>query len=115
VNGLFIRLYLDEDISVVLRQLLTSRGYDAQTTGEAGRLGTSDADQLAFATEHGRAVFTHNHGDFENLATAYIATSRHHAGIIIASRRKPNEMAARLLMILDSVTAEEMRDQLLYI
>jgi predicted nuclease of predicted toxin-antitoxin system len=115
VTGLFVRLYLDEDVSVLIKQLLASRGFDVLTAQEAGSLGAADAEQLAFATAHDRAIVTHNHGDFEALAADYLASSRHHAGIIIAYRRRPNEIAQRLIAILDDVTADEMRNQVRYI
>ena len=115
MNQLFVRLYLDEDVSVLIKQLLSSRGYDLLTTQEANHIGASDAEQLRFAAEQGRAIVTHNHGDFEALAAEYVAAGLQHDGIIIAYRRRPNELAARLLIILDSMTADEMRDQVRYI
>jgi hypothetical protein len=114
-NGLFVRLYLDEDVSVLIQRLLTSRGYDVTTTNEASLLGASDAEQLAHATGEGRAIVTHNHGDFETLAATYLVSGRHHAGIIIATRRRPSEIAARLLVILDDTTSDEMHDMIRYI
>ena len=115
MNHLFVRLYLDEDVSVLIKQLLASRGYDVLTTQEAAMIAAPDPEQLQFASEQGRAIVTHNHGDFEALATEYIADGHHHSGIIIAYRRKPNEIASRLLKILENVTVDEMRDQLRYV
>jgi hypothetical protein len=74
----------------------------------------SDAAQLAYAAREGRAV-THNHGDLEALAAAYLASGRHHSGIIIATRRRPSEIALQLLDILDGTTADEMHDLIRYI
>ena len=73
------------------------------------------AEQLAFATAQSRAIVTHNHGDFEALATDYVQTGRHHSGIIVAYRRPPKQIALRLLRIVETVSAEEMRDQLRYV
>ena len=67
-----VRLYLDEDVDVTLALALGQRGFDALTTQEAGNLHARDDDQLAFATETGRAFFTHNRGDFARLHTAWI-------------------------------------------
>ena len=58
---------------------------------------------------------THNRGDFEELHRQYIAASRNHGGIIIAVRRRPYEIGDRLLQLLNLITADEMRNQLLYI
>jgi hypothetical protein len=49
MNELFIALYLDEDVDVLLAELVRSRGYDVLTTQEAGQIRNSDPEQLAFA------------------------------------------------------------------
>jgi hypothetical protein len=36
VSRLFIALYLDEDVSVLVAELLRARGFTTQTTQEAG-------------------------------------------------------------------------------
>jgi len=115
VSRLFISVYLDEDVSVLLATLLRSRAYVAMTTQEAGHTGRSDAEQLAFATNGLMAILTHNRDDFEILARDYIASGRNHCGIIVAVRRPPYDIARRLLALLDRVTADEMDNQLLYI
>jgi predicted nuclease of predicted toxin-antitoxin system len=115
VSRLFISIFLDEDVSVVVAKLLRSRGYSALTTQDAGQIGRSDADQLAFATKKQMAILTHNRNDFVVLASEYHAAGRNHCGIIIAVRRTPYEIARRLLALMDRVTAEEMDNQLLYI
>jgi hypothetical protein len=38
VNNLFIRLYLDEDVNVLIAELLRARGFDAITARDAGQL-----------------------------------------------------------------------------
>ena len=112
---LFVRLYLDEDVSVVLAAVLQARGYSALTTRDAGRLHHSDADQLDFAASHGLAIVTHNRSHFEALAAEYLAAGRSHPGIIIAVRRPASELARRLLRILETVTADELRDVVRYV
>jgi hypothetical protein len=42
---LFINLYLDEDVNVLVAQLLRSHGFDATSTLEADRLGNDDSQQ----------------------------------------------------------------------
>jgi hypothetical protein len=58
VNHLFIRLYLDEDVSVVIKQLLASRGYDVLTTQEATKLGVDQRGRSA--DQRGRSSFHKN-------------------------------------------------------
>ena len=86
---LFARLYLDEDVDVLVARLLESRGFSAVTTQEAGCIGQTDREQLSYAVEHERALLTHNRADFEALGEQYIREDRTHYGIVLANRRPP--------------------------
>ena len=115
MSGLFIELYLDEDVDVLIADLVRARGFVAITTQEAGQLQSSDAMQLAYAVHQRKTFLTHNRADFETLAQAYFAAGQTHYGIIIAVRRSPYEIARRLLLLLNHVTADEMEHQVRYI
>jgi hypothetical protein len=115
VTRLFIELYLDEDVNVLVAELLRARGFVATTAREAGQLQQDDAAQLRYAASQQKALLTHNRADFEVLAQAYYAAGQTHYGIILATRRPPHELVRRLLLILNHVTADEMRDQVRYI
>jgi predicted nuclease of predicted toxin-antitoxin system len=115
MNKLFIELYLDEDVSVLVGELVRARGFVATTTREAGQLQNSDADQLAHAAGQQLALVTHNRVDFENLAKEYFEAGKTHSGIIIATSRTPYEIAGRLLKILNNVSADELQDHIRYI
>lgn len=115
MNRLFIELYLDEDVDVLVADLLRSRGFVVVPTVEAKKRGATDAEQLAYAVESGYVLFTHNRVHFENLAREYIDTDRLHHGIIIATRRRPHDLVRRLLRILNHVTADELDNQVRYI
>lgn len=115
MSQLFISLYLDEDVDVLLADLIRARGFDVVTTRDAGNLHASDEEQLAYAVGQQATFFTHNRTDFEELATTYFSANQHHTGIIIAVRNPVHEIARRLLIILNQVTADEMQDQLRYI
>jgi predicted nuclease of predicted toxin-antitoxin system len=115
VNRLFIELYLDEDVDVLVADLLRARGFVATTTRDAGNPQAADAAQLACAVRRQETLLTHNRSDFEALAGTYFATGQSHYGIIIASRHTPYEIVRRLLLILNQVTADEIQDQLRYI
>jgi hypothetical protein len=114
-DRLFIEVYLDEDVDVLVANLVRARGFRATTTREAGRLGSSDAEQLAYAVARRMALVTHNRHHFEALARQYSDGGQTHYGIILALRRPPYELARRLLLILNQVTADEMQDQVRYI
>lgn len=115
MSSLFIELYLDEDVSVLVAELLRARGFGVQTTQEAGQTGTADDEQLSYAVSQRRALLTHNRDDFVRLAQGYFADGRSHHGIIIAVRRPPHEIVRRLLVILNQATSDEVENQLIYI
>jgi hypothetical protein len=115
MNGLFIALYLDEDVDVWIADLRRARGFMITTTQEAGQVQNSDAAQLTYAVSQQCALLTDNRVHFEALAQMYFASSQTHYGIIIAGRRPPYEITRRLLRILNQVTAEEMQNQVRYL
>ncbi len=115
MSRLFIELYLDEDVSVLVAELLRARGFVALTTRECKRLGSSDREQLEYATSQRKTLLTHNRADFEALAQQYYSAGQIHHGIIVAVRRPAHEIVRRLLMILNQVTADEIKNQLRYI
>ncbi len=115
MNRLFIELYLDEDVDALVADLVRARGFRVTTTRDAGRLGKSDSEQLAYAAGMRKTLLTHNRADFEILAGQYLAAKRTHSGVIIAVRRLPKELVQRLLVILNHVTADEIENQLRYI
>ena len=85
------------------------------STLEAGNIAWVDDEQLAYTATHGMVILTHNRNDFQQLAQDYFIRSIHHAGIIIAVRRSPYAIAARLVTIINQITADEMIDQIIYI
>lgn len=115
MKPLFISLYLDEDVDVLLSDLLRARGFHVTTTQEAGQVGKSDEEQLAFASARGQAILTHNRVHFEALARKYFEEGRSHSGIIIAVRRRPIELLRRVLTLLNHVAADEVENQMRYI
>ncbi len=114
----FIRLYLDEDVTDTLVPALRQRGYAIQPTAEAGRLGASDEAQLAYAAEQGMVILTYNVDDFVRLAREWHFAGREHAGILVSqqfSRREFGELLRRVLRLLNSLTAAEMRNQVIFL
>ena len=108
-------LYLDEDVSTLVADLLRARGFSAITTLEAGQLGNTDIAQLNHAVSNGKVLLTHNRADFEALSRDYFESGRKHFGIIIAVRHSPQEIVRRLLAILNSEAKDEIENQLRYV
>ncbi|NET10328.1 MAG: hypothetical protein F6K16_37640 [Symploca sp. SIO2B6] len=115
MNSLFICLYLDEDVNVLIADLLRARGFDAITTRDAEQLHATDAEQLAYAVSQSRTIVTHNRTDIEELVQSYFDSGQTHYGVIFAVRRPPQEIAQRLLAILNQTTSDEMENQVRYI
>lgn len=116
LKQLYIQFYCDEDGSVDIAHNLQQRGFKVLTTHDALRLAYDDTDQLAFAVEQQRAIITHNRRDFEVLHQTYLHQERLHMGIIIVKRR-PNDahIVSKLLDILNTNTANELCNTLIYI
>lgn len=108
-------LYPIFGVNVLVADLLRARGFDAVTVRNADRLHATDAEQFAYAVSQARTLVTHNRIDFEELVQAYFDSGQMHYGVIFAVRRSPQEIAQRLLAILNQVTSEEMQNQVRYI
>jgi hypothetical protein len=50
MSRLFIELYLDEDVDVLLAQLMRARGFVVVTTQETGQLRNNDAEKTRCCT-----------------------------------------------------------------
>lgn len=115
MNDIFIKVYLDEDVNVLIAELVRLQKIKSLTVDEAGRKGKTDAEQLKYAAQNGYAILTHNRIDYEALARNYFEDDKTHRGIIIAVRRPIHEIAERLLKVLNDFTADEMTNQIIYI
>ena len=115
MNRLFIELYLDEDVDVLVAELIKAYGFSASTAREREQLGKSDSEQLFYAVSHRKTLLTHNRADFEALAGEYSESGKEHYGIILAVRHPAYEIVRRLLKIINHITADEMKNQIRYI
>jgi hypothetical protein len=110
-----MRLHLDEDADAhALLNALRHRGLDVTSTRELALLQCSDEEQLAWAFERGRVIYTCNASDFCRLHTEFMRRGRHHAGIIIGEQQSLSigEEALRLLKISEARTAAAIHDTL---
>ena len=114
--SIFIKLYFDEDVSVILAEMLRPHGFDVLTTRDAGNLGNSDLSQLQFSANNNRALLTHNRGDFERLHAKALQEQSPHSGIFVANRH-PSDwiMTKRILKLLNTFTSDEVLNQLFYV
>ena len=113
-----VRLYVDEDASEhAVVEGLRARGLDVLTTAEAHRLGSSDREQLAFATEQNRALYTFDVGHFARLHEDFLKQGLDHHGIIVIpdQRYSVGEKIRRLARLVSSTTASGMVNRMEYL
>jgi predicted nuclease of predicted toxin-antitoxin system len=108
-------LYLDEDVHLKLARELRRRGVDAISAGETGMREQSDDAQLAFAVSQGRAIVTFNVGDYVKLHARYLKSAVSHYGVIVSPQYTIGETLRRVLKLVNTLSAEEMRNRLEYL
>lgn len=114
-SPIFIRLYLDEDVSDRVASALRLRGFDVLSAHDVERWGLSDQEQLRGATAEGRCVFTFNAPYFCRLHTEWMRQDQEHCGIIVSDQLPIGEVTRRLLRLLNSISADEMRNQVYWL
>jgi len=113
-----IRLYLDEDAQrQALVQALRNAGVDVVSTLEANNSARVDEEQLIWAIEQERVIYSFNVGDFCRLHTIYMERGMEHTGIILAERQSYSigDQLRGLLKLMETKSAEEMRDELVFL
>ncbi|MFP4694022.1 MAG: DUF5615 family PIN-like protein [Halothece sp.] len=113
-----IRLYLDEDsMDEDFVQALRSRNVDVLTVADVGMLNRSDQEQLNWARENDRVIFSFNTRDFYQLHTATLQKSLSHAGMILAPQQRYGigELMRGVLKLINTKSSEQMQGQLEFI
>jgi hypothetical protein len=109
-----VRLYFDADaMRRAVVQGLRARGVDVTTAHEASMAGATDEEQVEFARDQGRILFSFNVSDFCRIHTEYSSQGKSHAGIILAPQQQYSigEQIRRLLKLVAAKSAEEMQDR----
>ena len=110
-----IRLYLDEDVHKQVALALRLRGYDVVSVHELEKWNFSDEEQLTFAANDNRAIFTFNRGDFAKLHEQWLSAGKDHCGIIASKQLNLSETIHKLNKLLFSKKAEEIKSQLIWL
>ena len=106
------KLHLNEHLSPRLAAQLRKYGFDVTSTVEMGLMGADDDEQLAYAASSHRAIVTFNHKDFAVRHIRYLEEGQEHWGIILSTEETPDVLRRRLLRLLNTLTAEELKNQM---
>ncbi len=113
-----ISLYIDEDaMSRALIRGLRSRGIDVTTVLDEGKAGKSDRAQLEYAARTRRVLYSFNVDDFCRLHQEYLTEGKSHSGIVVVYRQRYSvgEQLRLLLKLADIKSAEDLRNDLLFL
>ncbi len=106
-----VRFYTDEHVSKAVSAGLRLHGIDVLTVPEAGMLGASDIEHLAFALANDRVIFTQD-DDFLRLA----AMGHPHAGVVYAPQSIPvGQILRGLLLVFHVLSAAQMSGHIKFI
>ena len=74
----------------------------------------SDTEQLEFATEQGRVIYTFNAGDFARLHREFLQQGRPHAGIVVIPEQcySIGQKVRRLAAFVQATSAESMANRI---
>ena len=107
-----VRLFLDEDVHSGLAPALRKRGYDVYHAQELDGKGRSDFEQLAFAVQDQRCLFTFNVKDFVILHNFFVKTRQDHWGIIVSKQIPLRETLRRILRLLQQFSKETLKNRI---
>lgn len=107
-----VRFYLDEHYPYPVSQGLRRHGVDVLTTQEAGRCGSPDVDQLAFAAGNGSVMVS-----FDPDYLALHKSGVPHAGIAWCQEQKHTvgQLIQALLLLHGVLDSDSMRNHVEYL
>jgi len=104
------KLHLNEHIQPRLANQLRKHGFDVTSSQESDLLSETDDEQLEFAATERRAIVPFNVSDFMALHERYLLDGREHWGIIFSSREPIHVLFRRLLKLLQTVPAYQLKN-----
>lgn len=110
-----VKLYFDENVPEAIAVAVRLRGYDVTTVRDAERKAASDLDQLRYALLQKRVLFTFNVADFVKLHDEFVATGRHHSGILLSKQLPVGIIVKRLLKLLSRLRVDEIENNILWL
>ena len=104
---------MDDDFVRALR----SRNVDVLTVADVNMLNRSDEEQLDWARQNGRVIFSFNTKDFYRLHTMLIEEGLSHGGIILAPQQRYSigDLMRGVLKLINTKSSVEMQGKLEFI
>ena len=104
---------MDEDLVDALR----SRNIAVLSVADVGMLNRSDEEQLDWARQNNRVLFSFNTRDYYRLHIMLIEQGLSHTGIILAPQQRygVGEILRGLLKLINSRSLEDMQGQVVFL
>ena len=109
------KLLLDEQIWKYLAKLLREQGFDVIHVNEVDLDATPDEKIMEYAAGEHRAVVTFNVRDYVPISVQYFEDGKEHYGVVVSIELSHGELRRRVTKLLESVTAEELRNAVRYL
>ena len=110
-----IKLYLDEDISHTVAEVLRSRGYDVQSAHQVGMRSRTDDEQLDYAIKNERTLITFNARHFAPLVKKLNEEEREHFGVVVSSQINLSEMVRLVIEMLKVCKVGDLKNSLVWL
>lgn len=107
-----IRFFTDEDVYAAVARGVRNAGFDAISTPEANRTGSSDESQLQWSTRAGRVLLTFHVAHFSQIHSEWLSRGEHHAGLVLSSQRPIGDVLRRMIHLGGKLDAETMIDRI---
>lgn len=110
-----INLYLDEDVHASLSLIMRKRGFNVIHAQEIDRKGKKDIEQLEYAIQNGRCIYSYNVKDFVLLHNHFVQNNKTHCGIIVSKQLTVGESLNRLLSLFQYHTKQSVINEIIFL
>ncbi|KHE93240.1 MAG: DUF5615 family PIN-like protein [Candidatus Scalindua rubra] len=110
-----IKLYLDEDISHTVAEVLRSRGYDVLSAHQMGMRSRADDEQLDYAVENEWTLIAFNARHLAPLVKKLHEEGHDHFGVVVSNQISLSEMVQLVIEMLKVCKVENLKNSLVWL